>query len=245
MPNPYDVGSARLLQEMGFSALATTSAGLAATLGRLDMNVTQDELFEHVAGLAPATGLPLNVDSERCFSEDITGVAATVSALAELGAAGCSIEDWNPQLGFIDPIDVAAGRVRAAADGAAQSGLVLTARCENHLHGITDLDDTIARIQAYAASGADAIYTPGLTDLDQIEKVVKATPLPVNVLLMPGGPSVSELGARGVRRISVGSWLSRISHGAMVAAAQELTDQGTISKTNPFLNMSLAGRAWG
>ncbi len=174
MPNPYDLGSARLLAALGFSALASTSAGFAATLGRLDMTVSRDELLAHVGPLAAATDLPLNVDSERCYADDLSGVHETVELLAEAGAAGCSIEDWNPLTKSIDTLDVAVQRVGAAVAGAAATGLVLTARCENHLHGVDDLDDTITRLRAYVAAGADVVYAPGLVDLDQIATVVRA-----------------------------------------------------------------------
>jgi 2-methylisocitrate lyase-like PEP mutase family enzyme len=243
MPNPYDLGSARLLAALGFEALASTSSGFAATLGRLDMQVSRDELLAHIAPLAAATSLPLNVDSERCFADDLAGVTETVEMLAALGAAGCSIEDWNPATAAIDPIDVATTRVAAAASGAARSGLVLTGRCENHLHGIDDLDDTIGRLQAYAAAGAEAVYAPGLVDIDQIATVVDAVGVPVNVLIRPGGPSVWQLAGAGVRRVSTGGMLSRISHGAMVAAAERLRDTGEISRSEPFLSGNLAAQA--
>ncbi|MEY2402192.1 MAG: hypothetical protein QOJ08_2303, partial [Ilumatobacteraceae bacterium] len=243
MPNPYDLGSARLLAALGFSALASTSAGFAATLGRLDMTVSRDELLDHIGPLAAATDLPLNVDSERCYADDLPGVTETVELLAEAGAAGCSIEDWNPATGSIDPIEVATERVGAAVAGAAKTGLVLTARCENQLHGIDDLDDTISRLQSYVAAGADVVYAPGLVDLDQIATVVNAVGAPMNVLILPGGPSVAQLGEVGVRRISTGSLLSRISHGAMVAAAEKLRDDGVINRTEPFLSGKLAAQA--
>lgn len=243
MPNPYDLGSARLLAALGFTALASTSAGFAATLGRLDMQVSRDELLDHVGPLAAATDLPLNVDSERCYADDLGGVTLTVELLAEAGAAGCSIEDWNPMTNSIDPIDVAVARVGAAVTGAANTGLVLTARCENHIHGISDLDDTVARLQAYVAAGAEVVYAPGLADLDQITTVVNAVGVPVNVLILPGGPSVAQLGDVGVRRISTGGLLSRIAQGAMVAAAERLRDDGVINTTEPFLSGRLAAQA--
>ena len=157
MPNPWDVGSAKLLASMGFEALATTSAGLAWSLGKLDMQVTRDELVAHVGRIADATPLPLNVDSERCFPDEPGGVAETVRLLADAGAAGCSIEDFDPATGEIEPLDVAAGRVAIAAGA---GPLVLTARAENHLHGIDDLNDTIARLVAYRDAGADVLYAP-------------------------------------------------------------------------------------
>jgi 2-methylisocitrate lyase-like PEP mutase family enzyme len=243
MPNPYDVGSARLLAALGFPALASTSAGFAATLGRLDMMVTREELIDHVGPLAAATDLPLNVDSERCYADDLPGVTETVELLADAGAAGCSIEDWNPATKSIDAVGIAAERVGAAAAGAAKTGLVLTGRCENHLHGIADLDDTIARLQAYVAAGAEVVYAPGLIDVDQIATLVRALGVPVNVLILPGGPSVSQLGGAGVRRISTGGLLSRISHGAMVAAAERLRDDGVVNTTEPFLSGKLIAEA--
>ena len=243
MPNPYDLGSARLLAALGFSALASTSSGFAATLGRLDMTVNRDELLDHIGPLAAATDLPLNVDSERCYADDLPGVTETVELLAEAGAAGCSIEDWNPVANSIDPIETAVQRVAAAAAGAATTGIVLTARCENHLHGITDLDDTIARLQAYVSVGAEVVYAPGLADLDQIARIVNEVGVPVNVLILPGGPSVAQLGEAGVRRVSTGGLLSRIAMGAMVAAAERLRDDGVVNTTEPFLSRALAAQA--
>jgi 2-methylisocitrate lyase-like PEP mutase family enzyme len=145
MPNPWDVGSSQLLASLGFDALATTSAGFAWSLGRLDGQVTRPELVAHVAALAPATDLPLNVDSERCFPDDTGGVAETVRQLADAGAAGCSIEDWNPETRRIDDVGQAAERVAEAAEAAhgLEPPMVLTGRAENHLHRVDDLDDTI------------------------------------------------------------------------------------------------------
>jgi 2-methylisocitrate lyase-like PEP mutase family enzyme len=243
MPNPHDLGSARLLAALGFPALASTSSGFAATLGRLDMTVSRDEVLAHVAPLAAATALPLNVDSERCYADDLPGVTLTVELLAEAGAAGCSIEDWNPLTDSIDPIDVAVARVGAAAAGAANTGIVLTARCENHIHGIDDLDDTIARLQAYVGAGAEVVYAPGLTSVEQISTVVGAVGVPVNVLIIPGGLSVAQIGEAGGRRISTGGMMARIAFGAMVAAAEGLRDNGVINTTEPFLSRKLAAEA--
>ena len=243
MPNPFDIGSTRLLDALGFSALATTSAGFAATLGRHDMQITRDELVAHVAAISAATSLPLNVDSERCFAETPEGIAATVHLLADAGAAGFSIEDWNPATNRIDDVDVATERVRAAAVAAAERGLVLTARCENHLHGVDDLADTVARLRSYIAAGAEVVYAPALSTPEQIGPVV-ALGAPVNVLLLPGGPSVGELAAMGVRRVSVGSSLSNIALGAMVASAEHLLAHGTFDSDAPFIAGSLKRRAF-
>src|SRR5215203_4111997 len=224
MPNPWDVGSAKLLAWMGFHALATTSAGLAWSLGRLDQNVSRDELVAHVEVMAAATQLPLNVDSEHCFPDAPGGVAATVRMLADAGAAGCSIEDYDPAADRILDIDTAAERVALAA---AAAPLVLTARAENHLHGVHDLDDTIARLVAYRDAGADVVYAPGLADLEQIRSVVAAAGVPVNVLALPHGPPVGELAAAGVRRVSTGGALARAAYSALLAGARELLDDGT------------------
>jgi 2-methylisocitrate lyase-like PEP mutase family enzyme len=229
MPNPWDVGSARLLQSFGFPALATTSAGFALTLGRLDGAVTRAELVAHVGQIAAATDVPLNVDSERCYPDDPGGVSRTVELLDEAGAAGFSIEDWDPAAGRIDDVAVAAERVAAAAEAAhaLAEPMVLTARAENHLRGVDDLDDTIARLIAYRDAGADAVYAPLLTDLAQIARVVEEVGLPVNVLAVPGVPGVGELASVGVRRVSTGSLLANAAYGALKAGAQELLSEGT------------------
>jgi len=228
MPNAWDEGSARLLAWSGFDAIATTCAGFAWTLRRNDQNVTLDELVTHVERLSAATDLPLSVDSERLFAPDPAGVAETVRLLAAAGAAGCSIEDYDPATGRIDPVDVAAERVAAAA-AAAHAGepMVLTARAENHLHGVDDLDDTIARLVAYETAGADAVYAPGLTDPADIRAVVTAVSVPVNVLALPDTPAVAELGQLGVRRVSTGSLLASAAYGALLAGARELRTQGS------------------
>jgi len=229
MPNPWDVGSARLLAATGFEALATTSAGFAWSLGKLDQRVSRDELVVHVAELAGATSLPLNVDSERCYPDDPGGIAQTVALLADAGAAGFSIEDYDPAADRIDDVEVAAERVAEAAEAAraVPQPLVLTGRAENHLRGVDDLDDTIARLVAYRDAGADCLYAPGLTDLDQIARVVEAVGVPVNVLALPGGPTVAELASIGVRRVSTGSLLAGAAYAALLAGARELLEDGT------------------
>ena len=229
MPNPWDIGSARLLESFGFQALATTSAGFALTLGRLDGGVTRDELVEHVGRLAAATSLPLNVDSERCFPDDPGGVGETVALLAEAGAAGFSVEDYDPGADGIEGIAAAAERVAVAADAAhgLTEPMVLTARAENHLHGADDLDDTIARLIAYRDAGADVVYAPGLAELAQIARVVEEVGLPVNVLALPRVPSVRDLASVGVRRVSTGSLLANAAYGALKAGAGELLTDGT------------------
>ena len=229
MPNPWDVGSARLLASCGFEALATTSAGFAWSLGKLDQSVSRDALVAHVASLAEATALPLNVDSERCYPDDPGGVAETVGLLADAGAAGFSIEDYDPAGDRIEDVEVAAERVATAAEAAHRLAdpMVLTGRAENHIRGADDLDDTIARLIAYRDAGADVVYAPGLSDLDQIAAVVKAVGVPVNVLALPSGPAVSELASVGVRRVSTGGALARAAYGTLMMGAQELLTGGT------------------
>ena len=164
--------------------------------GKLDQRVTRDELIAHVARLAEATPLPLNVDSERCYPEDPGGIAETVALLADAGAAGFSIEDYDPATGSVDSVEVAAERVALAADAAhrRRDPLVLTGRAENDIRGVDDLDDTIARLVAYRDAGADVVYAPGLRELDQIATVVEAVGIPVNVLLLASGPTRGRAG---------------------------------------------------
>jgi 2-methylisocitrate lyase-like PEP mutase family enzyme len=229
MPNPWDTGSARLLESLGFEALATTSAGFAWSIGKLDQQVSRDELLAHVASLVEVTTVPLNVDSERCYPDDPGGVAETVTLLADAGASGFSIEDYDPASDRIDDVSVSAERVALAADAAhgLAEPMVLTARAENHIRGVDDLDDTIARLVAYRDAGADAVYAPGLSDLEQIAAVVEAVGVPVNVLALPGGPATSKLASVGVRRVSIGAALAGAAYGALVSGARELLVDGT------------------
>jgi 2-methylisocitrate lyase-like PEP mutase family enzyme len=230
LPNPWDVGSARVLASLGFAALATTSSGFAATLGQPDGTVTRDQAVAHGGQIAAATPLPVTADMENGYADDPEGVAETVRLAIDAGLAGCSIEDFTGRAG--DPIyeaSLAAQRVAAAAE-AAHSGprrLVLTARAENHLHGRDDLADTIARLQAYAQAGADVVYAPGLTRADDIRLVVAAVNRPVNVLALAAAPPVAELAELGVARISVGGSFAFAALGALVEAAQELRTAGT------------------
>jgi 2-methylisocitrate lyase-like PEP mutase family enzyme len=240
IPNPWDAGSARLLVSVGFHALATTSSGHAATLGRPDGRVTRDEAIEHGATIARAVDLPVSADLENGFADDPDLVFATIADAAAAGLAGASVEDFTGRSDDpIYPIDLAAARVAAAADAAhADPGLVLTARAENLIRGNPDLDDTIARLQAYQAAGADVLYAPGLTSLDEIRRVVGSVDLPVNVLIRPGVPTVAELAAAGVARISVGGAFSQVALAALDAAARELIEHGTYS----FLGVAAHGR---
>jgi 2-methylisocitrate lyase-like PEP mutase family enzyme len=241
MPNPWDAGSAKLLASLGFEALATTSSGFAATLGRLDGSVTRDEALAHAAAMAGATDLPVSADLENGFVDDADGVAETVRGAIDAGLAGCSIEDFtrDPTSPIYD-FGLAAQRVAAAAQ-AAHAGpvhLVLTARAENHLHGRDDLDDTIARLRAYGEAGADVLFAPGLTRIDDIRRVVAEVGRPVNVIANPAAPAVAELAAAGVKRISVGGGLAFAALDAVVEAARELREEGTYG----FLERAREGR---
>jgi 2-methylisocitrate lyase-like PEP mutase family enzyme len=228
MPNPWDAGSARLLEHCGFEALATTSAGYAWSLGKPDQHVTRDELVAHVAALAAAVSVPLNVDSERGYPDEPGGVVATVELLAGAGASGFSIEDYNPATDRIDELEAAVERVSIAVESTRRldEPMVLTARAENHIHGVDDLDDTIARLSAYRDAGADVVYAPGLTELEQISAVVSLG-VPVNVLALPAAPTLGELASAGVRRVSTGSLLAGAAYGALVDGARELLARGT------------------
>ncbi len=230
MPNAWDRGSAVLLASLGFTALATTSSGYAATLGRLDGTVTREEALAHSAELVAATDLPVSADLENCYADDPAGVAATVRLAVEAGLAGCSIEDYpnRPDSPLYD-LGLATERVAAAAE-AAHAGpvhLVLTARAENYLRAEPDLADTIARLQAYAAAGADVLYAPSVTKLAELREIVSSVDRPVNVLALPGVPSVANLAAIGVARVSVGGAFAFTALGALAEAGRELRDHGT------------------
>lgn len=234
LPNPWDRGSAKLLASLGFAALATTSSGYAATLGRRDGSVTRDEALEHAADIVAATDLPVSADLENCFADDPDGVADTVTRAAATGLAGCSIEDYSgdaadPIYDTARAVDRVVAAVEAAHRGPQQ--LVLTARAENYLHDRPDLGDTIARLQAFQAAGADVLYAPGLTDLEDVRTLVAAVDRPVNVLALPDGPVVADLAEAGVRRISVGGSFCFAALGAVVDAARELVDHGTYGYT--------------
>lgn len=230
LPNPWDVGTARVLASLGFEALATTSAGHAGTLGRRDGGIDREEALGHAAALAAATPLPVSADLENGFADDPGGVASTVAAAAAAGLAGCSIEDYtgDPDRPFYGPA-LAAERIAAAAEAAhaADTRLVLTARAENHLRGRDDLSDTIARLQSFQEAGADVVYAPGLRDPGAIASLVASLDVPVNVLLVPGGPTVAELAAAGVARVSVGGAFHLVTLAALARAGRELLEQGT------------------
>ncbi len=227
IPNPWDLGSAKLLAALGFKALATTSGGLAGSLGRLDGNVSRDEAIAHAAAVGAATGLPVNGDFENGFADDPEGVAETVRLAVAVGIEGCSVEDWSGS--EIYDIGLAAERVTAAAE-AAHTGparLVLTARAENQLRRQHALEDTISRLQRYQEAGADVLYAPALRTMDEVRAVLGSVDRPLNVLVVPGLPPVAALAEAGVSRISVGSAFAYDAYGALIQAAMELRETGT------------------
>lgn len=221
LPNPWDRGSARMLVDLGAQAIATTSAGLGRVLGKDDQEVTRDELVAHVADLAEFVDVPINVDSEMLFPLDDGGISRTVDLLAEAGAAGVSIEDYDSAMRTIMPASRATEAVAEAVEACNRHNIVLTARAESWLYGGSDLDDTIARLQAFEAAGAHCLYAPGLTSIDDIELMVSEITAPLNVLALPAAPALDALAAVGVRRASSGSVL----YNAASAAARERAEQ--------------------
>jgi 2-methylisocitrate lyase-like PEP mutase family enzyme len=225
IPNPWDAGSARVLEQLGFKALATTSSGFAFTLGRRDGDVTLDEVIAHTSALAAVTELPVSVDLENGYGGEPVDAARAVAAAAAAGAAGGSIEDFDPS-GRIYDLGHATERVAAAAETAAE--FVLTARAENHIRGNPDLDDTIARLQAYEAAGADVLYAPGLQAAEEIRAVCDAVSKPVNVLARPN-LTFAEIAAAGAQRVSVGGALTWVAVAGLVSAAERIRDGGDFS----------------
>ena len=234
IPNPWDIGTARILASMGFEALATTSAGMAFALGLKDGDVSKGQVLQHCRDIVGATELPVSADLEMGFGPTPEDVAETIREAAATGLAGCSIEDYSENVD--DPIyefDLAVARIEAAVESKSTLGhdFVLTARSENYLRGRPVLDDTIKRLQAFEEAGADALYAPGLRDLETIRTVCASVSKPVNVVMGMPGPTfgVAELEDAGVKRISVGSALSRAALGSFIRAAQEMQQQGTFT----------------
>jgi 2-methylisocitrate lyase-like PEP mutase family enzyme len=238
IPNPWDAGTARILQHLGFEALATTSMGYAFSSGKPDNTIGRDDMIEHVGVIAAATPLPVSADLENGFGDSPEDAAETIRRAAAAGAVGGSIEDSNDAAPSnsakpIYEIAHAAERVRAAVEAARALPFpfVLTARAENYLHGRPDLRDTIARLQAYQEAGADVLYAPGLAKKEEIAEIVRSVDLPVNVVMGLVGVqlSLSELSALGVKRISVGSALCRAALGAFLRAGREMRERGTFT----------------
>ena len=228
IPNPWDVGSAKVFAALGFPALATTSAGFAFTLGRLDGGVTLDEVVEHTRALDAATSLPVSVDLENGYGPDPADAARAIARVAEAGAVGGSIEDYDPGSGMYE-IEHAAERIAAAVETARRLDFpfTLTARAENYVRGNPDLDDTIARLQAYERAGADVLYAPRIPSADEIRAIRDVTSKPLNVLAGPG-LSLTEIIEGGGQRVSVGGRLTWVAINGMVAAAEELRDGGDL-----------------
>jgi len=254
IPNPWDAGTARLLASLGFEALATTSLGLANTLGRPDGAgaVSRDEVLANCRAIADATDLPVNADLENGYADEPRAAAEMIRLAAEAGVVGGSIEDatGNPQKPIYD-FELAVERVRAATEvaRALPTPFMLTARAENFLHGRRDLDDTIRRLRAFEAAGADVLYAPGLRDLASIRTVVGAVGRPVNVVMSAADPSITvdQLAEAGVKRISVGGALSRLALAAFLKGAREMKEQGSFTymrDTVPSAELRQAFAAW-
>jgi methylisocitrate lyase len=241
MPNPWDVGSARALQQLGFPALATTSAGFAWTLGRADNHVTRDQMLEHLGAVVAAVDLPVNADFEGGFAVDPQQVHGNVTLAAATGIAGLSIEDSTGDAAQpLHDLDLAVERVRAARDAIDETGtgILLTARSEGFVVGRPDIDETIRRLRAYAEAGADCLYAPRTTTVEQVRAIVAAvSPKPMNLLVNAPFISVADAAALGVRRISVGGTLARTAWAGFLAAAQEIADAGTFSRFEGLPNV--------
>jgi 2-methylisocitrate lyase-like PEP mutase family enzyme len=233
IPNPWDAGSARVLEALGFKALASTSSGFAFTLGRLDGSTTLEEVAAHVASVVRATALPVSVDLENGYGADPESAARAIGRIADSGAVGASIEDYDPS-GRLYELTHAAERVAAAAEVAHGLGFpfMLTARAENHIRGHPDLDDTIARLQAFEAASADVLYAPGLRTPEEIRAVCTSVARPVNVLARPG-MSMDEIVGAGAQRVSVGGGLTWVAVNALTSAADAIRDRGDFSVLQP------------
>jgi 2-methylisocitrate lyase-like PEP mutase family enzyme len=242
IPNPWDIGSARLLAGLGFEALATTSAGFANAIGVDDGEVNQSQVIEHCRELAAATDLPVNADLENCFADDPKHAAQTILLAGRAGVVGGSIEDYSGEVSkSIYDFSLAVERVQAAAEAARSLSFpfLLTARAENLLRGRDDLDDTIRRLQAFEAAGADVLYAPGLQTLDQVRAVTSAVSKPVNVLAtMVRGATVAQLADAGARRISIGGALARAAITALVRAGTEMRETGSFGWLKDFTSGS-------
>jgi len=241
MPNPWDVGSARILAQMGFPALATTSAGLAWTLGHADTEVALDESLAHLRDIAAGVDLPVNADFQGGFAVEPDGVAANVTSAAQTGIAGLSIEDstGDPDDPLFD-FELAVDRIRAARQAIDDSGtgVVLTGRSEGFVIGRPDIDETIRRLIAYAEAGADCLYAPRIDRVEHVAAIVAAVaPKPVNLLINAPFITVAEAAELGVRRISVGGTLARTAWGGWLAAAKEIADDGTFTHFDGLPNV--------
>ena len=231
IPNPWDVGSARLLAALGYPALATTSAGFAYTLGRVDGEVSREEKLAHCKAICDAVDIPVSADMENCFADSPEGIAETIGLAAETGLAGCSIEDYtNKPEATIYDFDLAVARVKAGVEAARRLpfDFTITARAENVLRGMYDLDEAIRRLKAYEDVGADVLYAPGLKDVEQVRAVTGAVGKPVNVLATKDF-TVDALSAAGAKRISLGSWNYLTATGGFLEGARQMKDEGSFA----------------
>jgi 2-methylisocitrate lyase-like PEP mutase family enzyme len=242
IPNPWDVGSARILEQLGFAALATTSSGFAASMGRPDGSVTRDEALAHADAITAAVSVPVSADLENGFSDDSDGVAETVRRAAATGLAGCSIEDAarHADAPMYDT-ELAVERIAAAVEAARRGPdeLIITARAENYLYGRTDLADTIDRLQRYQEAGAHVLYAPGVRTSADLRTLIEAVDRPVNVLALPDTPTVPELAELGAARISIGGSFTWVAYGALIGAAREFREAGTYN----FLRAAAVNRS--
>ena len=247
IPNPWDIGSAKLLEGLGFPALATTSDGFAYARGRLDGSVTLEEKLSHCRELAAATSVPINVDFEDGFADDPKVVAANVLKVAATGVAGCSIEDYSRDAKTLYEFNLAVERVQAAAEAVGSLGMPfqLTARAENFLRGVQDIDDTVKRLNAYSRAGAHVLYAPALTTLAQLKLVTSAIDKPFNALgPFFHGVTVKDLGAAGAKRVSVGSALTWSAVGALIRSSKELLEQGKFDWTAGCASSADVNKLW-
>ena len=234
LPNPFDVGSAKALQHLGFKALASTSAGFAWTLGKPDNRVTVDDVCSHLAAICAAVDIPVNADFEDGFAHEPEKVGINVARAVKTGVAGLSIEDFtgdNSKPLFDKALAVERIKAARKAIDADKSGVLLTGRCEAFLRGVKDMNLVIDRLTAYAEAGADCLYAPGISTKEEIATVVKAVhPRPVNLLVGAAGPSLADAGALGVRRISVGGALARMAWAGFMKASKEMAEKGTFGE---------------
>jgi 2-methylisocitrate lyase-like PEP mutase family enzyme len=238
IPNPWDAGTARILAALGFKALATTSAGMAFSLGRGDGQVSWDAVLAHCRTIVAATDLPVSADLEKGIGDTPESAAATIRAAAEIGLAGCSLEDYTGDDNQpIFDFNLAVERIQAAVEArdALPADFVLTARAENLIRGRNDLDDTIKRLQAFDKAGADVLYAPGLRDLDSIRTVCAAVTKPVNVLALSDQFSLAELSDAGAKRISVGGGLARVAYGAFINASRDIAERDRFAYTKGLI----------
>jgi 2-methylisocitrate lyase-like PEP mutase family enzyme len=247
IPNPWDIGSARILAHHGFKALATSSAAYANTLGRADYRITRDEALAHCRDIAAATDLPVTADLEKCFADRPDGVADTVLMASETGIVGCSVEDASGDPAQpIFPFDLAVERVRFAVIAARRVGhpFLITARAEGFLHGVKDVDEVIKRLQAFEKVGADVVYAPGILDADRARRITDSVHVPVNVMAMKT-LSVADLFAAGVKRVSLGPWFARAAIKGLLDAIGEVQGKGTFTFINDLPNGPTIARLLG